>query len=317
MGRSVSLAAYLLLSRFGERWFARKLNASNLERKGIASAPRPDGPLIWINALSVQSADTILNLAQRLLDQNPELTCLVTVQSETTAEALKGLTSPRIILQYIPIDASSCINAFLDHWRPDLSVWTGSGFQPAFVVQTRKRKIPTVYVDALMSSQAFRQYRFFNGMTSSLLKRFNQILVQDEPSKKYLQNLGAPADKVHVSGNPYSSTPPLPHDETQRKALARAIGGRAVWLAAFTYESEEETIVAAHRKARLSYPELLLILVPRPASRGDDVAKKLREQGCTVAQRTKTSKLTSKPMSIWPTRPTRWGYGTALPLSLS
>ena len=60
MGRSVSLAAYMLLSRFGERWFARKLNASNLERKGIASAPRPDGSLIWINALSVQSADAIL-----------------------------------------------------------------------------------------------------------------------------------------------------------------------------------------------------------------------------------------------------------------
>lgn len=291
MGRSVSLVAYLLLSRYGERWFARKLNTPNLERKGIASAPRPNGPLIWINALSIQSADTILTMSQRLLDQNPDLTCLVTVQSKETADALEGLMPPRMILQYIPVDAAAYINSFLNHWRPDLSVWTGTGFQPAFVVQTRKRKIPTVYIDATMSAQSFRKYRFFNGMTSSLLKRFEHILVQDEPSKKHLQKLGAPSDKIEVSGNPYSSAPPLPHNETQRKALARAIGGRAVWLAAFPNEDEEETIVAAHRKARRSYPELLLILVLRHAERGDAIAANLCEQGCTVAQRSKKQQI--------------------------
>ena len=291
MSRSVSLAVYMLLSRFGERWLIRKLNAPNPERKGIASVARPDGPLLWINATNAQSADAILALSRKLLDQNPDLNCLVTTQSETTASAFKGHMPPRTILQYVPVDATAYINAFLNHWRPDLSVWTGAGFQPAFVVQTRKRNIPTVYIDALMSAKSFRRYRFFNKMCASLLQRFDQILTQDAPSKKHLQNLGAPADKIKVSGKLYSSTPPLPHDETQRKALARAIGGRAVWLAALTEESEEELILAAHRKARRSFPELLLILVPRDATRDDTIADNICGQEYTVAQRSKNQQL--------------------------
>ena len=290
MGRSVSLAAYMLLSRYGESWFARKLDA-NTQSRGIASTPRPDGPLIWINVTSVSGADAILTLCRRLLDRNPTLNCLITSQTEAAAQALNGQMPPRMMHQYIPVDASPYITAFLDHWKPDLSVWTETEFQPAFVVQTKRRNIPTIYIDALMSTKSFRQYRLFNGMTASLLQRFDHILTQDAPSKKHLQNLGAPAGKIETSGRLNGGASPLPHDETQRKALARAIGGRAVWLAALTHEGEEDTIIAAHKVARRSYPELLLILAPRQPGRGDSIADMLRGQECTVAQRSKSQQI--------------------------
>lgn len=309
MGRSVSLAAYMLLSRFGERWFVRKLNTHNPEHKGIPSAPRPDGPLMWINIENVQSVDAILALSRRLLDKYPDLTLLVTTRSEKITAALNGQMPSRVILQYLPVDATSCINAFLNHWRPDLSVWTGASFQPAFVVQNTKRKIPTVYVDALMSTKSYRRYRLFNKMAASLLQRFDQIHTQDASTKKHLQNLGAPVEKLQVSGSLDNNAPPLPHDETQRKTLVRAISGRAVWLAAHTEEGEEEIVVAAHRKARLSYPELLLILAPRHTIRGDTIANYLRGQGCIVAQRSKNQQLdrqtdiyladTNDEMGLW------------------
>ncbi|MCK4861182.1 MAG: 3-deoxy-D-manno-octulosonic acid transferase, partial [Rhodobacteraceae bacterium] len=281
MGRSVSLAAYMLFSRYGERWFTRKLD-TNTERRGIASAARPNGPLIWINATSVSGADAVLSLCRRLLDKNPALNCLITTQTDAAAQALEGQMSQRMMHQCVPVDASRYINAFLDHWTPDLSVWTETGFQPAFIVQTKRRNIPTVYIDASMSAKSFRLYRLFNGMTASLLQRFDHILTQDAPSKKHLQNLGAPASKIETTGQLNGDAPPLPHDETQRKALARAIGGRAVWLAALTHEGEEETIIAAHKVARRSYPELLLILAPRQPERGDTIADMLRGQECTV-----------------------------------
>jgi 3-deoxy-D-manno-octulosonic-acid transferase len=290
MGRSVSLAAYMLLSRYGEGWFARKLDSST-ERRGIASAPRPDGPLIWINVTSVSGADAVLTLCRRLLDQNPSLNCLITTQTDAAAQALQGQMPPHIIHQHIPADAAPYITTFLDHWKPDLSVWTEAEFQPAFVVQTKQRNIPTVYIDAHMSAKSFRQYRLFNGMTASLLQRFDHILTQDAPSKKHLQSLGAPAGKIETSGRLNGGAFPLPHDETQRKALARAIGGRAVWLAALTYEGEEETIVAAHQVARRSYPELLLILAPRQPERGDAIVQMLNGKDCVVAQRSKSQQI--------------------------
>ena len=290
MGRSVSLAAYMLLSRYGEGWFARKLD-TNTERRGIASAPRPDGPLIWINVTSISGADAILTLCRRLLDQNPYLNCLITTPTEATAQALQGQMPPRMVHQYIPVDATPYIAAFLDHWKPDLSIWTEAEFQPAFIVQTKRRNIPTAYIDASMSAQSFRQYRLFNGMTASLLQRFDHILTQDTPSKKHLQNLGAPAGKIDAVGRLNGAASPLPHDETQRKALARAIGGRAVWLAALTHEDEEDAIIAAHKVVRRSYPELLLILAPRQAERGDTIADMLHGQDCNVAQRSKSQQI--------------------------
>ncbi|PCJ74525.1 MAG: 3-deoxy-D-manno-octulosonic acid transferase [Rhodobacteraceae bacterium] len=290
MGRSVSLAAYMLFSRFGEGWFARKLD-TNPERRGIASIPRPDGPLIWINATSVSGADAILALCRRLLDQNPTLNCLITTKTNAAAQALQGQMPARMIHQCIPVDANSYVTAFLDHWKPDLSIWTEAEFQPAFVVQTERRNIPTIYIDASMSAKSFNRYRLFSGMTASLLQRFDHILTRDASSKKHLQNLGAPTRKTESTGPLSGSTPPLPHDETQRKAMARAIGGRPVWLAAHTHEGEEDAIMAAHKMARRSYPELLLILAPRRSERGDTIADMLREQDCIVAQRSKSQQI--------------------------
>lgn len=290
MGRSVSLAAYMLLSRYGEGWFARKLD-SNTERRGIASVPRPDGPLIWINVISVSGTDAVLTLCRRLLDQNPFLNCLITTQTEEAAQALRGQMPARVIHHYIPVDASLYITTFLDHWNPDLCVWTETAFQPAFVVQAKRRNIPTVYIDAIMSAKSYRQYRLLNGMTTSLLQRFDRILTQDALSKKHFQSLGAPAGKIETSGRLNGSASPLPHDETQRKVLARAIAGRAVWLAALTLEGEEEAIIAAHQVARRSYPELLLILAPRYSERGDAIAQMLCGKDCVVAQRSKSQQI--------------------------
>ncbi len=290
MGRSVSLAAYMLLSRYGEGWFARKLD-TNPERRGIAAVPRPNGPLIWVNVTSVGGADAILTLCRRLLVQNPSLNCLITTQTDVAAQALQGQMPPRMIHQSTPLDASAYITAFLEHWKPDLSVWTDTEFQPAFIVQTKRRNIPTVYIDTSMSAHSFRKYRLFNGMTASLLQRFDHILTQDAHGNKHLQHLGAPAGKIETSGRLNAGPTPLPHDETQRKALARAIGGRAVWLAALTHEGEEDTVIAAHKVARRSYPELLLILAPRQPERGDTIASMARGQDCAVAQRSKSQQI--------------------------
>lgn len=294
MRRSVSLAAYMLFSRYGERWFARNLDKTSTclaERKGIASHPRPDGKLIWFHASSVSGADTILGLSRQLLTKNPDLTCLVTTRTEATAQAVEGVMPDRMIHQFIPVDATSYIDTFLDHWQPDLTVWTETAFQPAFVVQTKRRNIPTVYMDASMSAQTYRRYRLFNGMTAALLQRFDRILTQDIPSKKHLQNLGAPSAKIEAAGVLKKGSRPLPHDENQRKALARAIGGRAIWLAAMVHEDEEQAVIAAHQTARRSYPELLLIFAPRRPERGDAIAEVLQEYDCTPAQRSKNQQI--------------------------
>ncbi|MDG2155007.1 MAG: glycosyltransferase, partial [Gammaproteobacteria bacterium] len=60
---------------------------------------------------------------------------------------------------------------------------------------------------------------------------------------------------------------------------------RPVWVAASTHEGEEEQVLAAHAALRLTYPDALLLLVPRHPERFDDVAKLLRKSGVKTVRR--------------------------------
>ncbi|HSR55201.1 MAG TPA: glycosyltransferase N-terminal domain-containing protein, partial [Alphaproteobacteria bacterium] len=48
------------------------------ERKGLASIPRPKGPLLWIHAASIGEAISVKRLIARLLESYPALHILVT-----------------------------------------------------------------------------------------------------------------------------------------------------------------------------------------------------------------------------------------------
>jgi len=295
--RSLVLSAYLLFARnasgiawrtLNKRLARGKEDADRLgERMGVAGLPRPDGRLMWIHAASVGESLSILELARRLLDERPDLHCVITTGTVTSAKALEGRMPARMVHQYIPLDVVPAVDGFLDHWKPDLAVWTESELWPALLDGVGRRGIPLVLVNARMSEKSYKRWRWWRGTAAAILGNFDYAMAQDEATARYLQGLGMPADKVEIAGSLKEGSAPLPHDERMRKAFARAISGRAVWLAASTHPGEEAVVSAAHHQARRSFPELLLILAPRHPERGDEVAQLLREDGWSVSQRSK------------------------------
>lgn len=287
MGHSISLAIYMLYARFGK---GKRASGSTglIEFNSTVPQERPTGQLLWITVSSISGAHSMLELVRRMLGQNPTLSCLVTSTTPGAVnEVFDGLDPARVILQSLPTAKVADIDAFLDQWRPDLVIWTEDTLLPALIVRTKKRKIPMLYIEAEMPANAYRRWRFLPSMSQSLLRRLDHILALSEKDVRSFLKLGAPANRLEVCGSLIDGASPPPHDETQRKAIARAIAGRAVWFAASTHPGEEEIVISAHRTARLSYPELLLILSPHDPARGDEIAALARDLGCTVAQRTK------------------------------
>lgn len=297
MSRSLLLSTYLLFARNANKIAKRTLNKRLLrgkedadrlgERMGIAGQPRPDGLLVWIHAASVGESLSILELARRLLDEQPDLQCVITTGTVTSAKALEGRMPDRMLHQYIPLDVVDAIDEFLEYWKPDLAVWTESEFWPALLDGIGRRDIPLVLVNARMSEKSYKRWRWWRGTAAAILSNFDYALAQDEATAGYFRQLGMATDKVETAGSLKEGSAPLPHDERVRGALARAISGRAVWLAASTHPGEEAQVSAAHRQARRSFPELLLIVAPRHPERGDEVTDLMREEGWSVAQRSK------------------------------
>jgi 3-deoxy-D-manno-octulosonic-acid transferase len=253
------------------------------ERFGESEEDRPEGPLIWLHAASVGESASALPLIDRLLSQNPDLHVLVTTGTVTSAKMLADRLPQRAFHQFVPVDLPYAVRRFLDHWRPDLTLWMESEFWPNLLRMTRRRGVPMVLVNARISPRSYANWRRFPLTIGQLLSSFELCLGQNRGEAERLTALGAV--KVAAPGNLKFAMPPLPADEKELAAFRKDSAGRPLWLAASTHPGEEEMAAEAHREIRPGFPGLLTIIVPRHVTRGTAITRLLRGEGMNVAQR--------------------------------
>lgn len=296
MTPSPALWAYRLVTAgfpgLGRRHLRKRLAAGkehpdrHTERLGIATQPRPDGRLVWFHAASVGESLALLELIRRLQDGDPALRALVTTGTVTSAALLSDRLPRGAIHQFIPLDFPRFVGAFLDHWRPDLAVWTESEFWPNLLIGTHARGVPMLLLNARMSRRSARRWRRFLPLAARrLVTLFAAVQAQDRATGAALARLGLPRDRLVITGTLKEDTPPLPCDEAERARLARLLAERPIWAAASTHPGEEDIVADAHAVAARSVMRFLCILVPRHPERGGAIAADLRARGFSVAQR--------------------------------
>lgn len=280
--RGMPLAHWLIRTRFSRK----DADKSRLpERLGRASIPRPEGRLIWFHAVSVGESLALLEILRRLVADDKTLTCLITTGTSSAAELLKTRLPDRVIHQFIPIDVLPAVTAFLDHWRPDLAVWSESEFWPTLIVETSKRSIPMISVNARISERSANRWRWFKGTIAALLNRFNFIQTQDLSTADHFEILGMDPKRLEATGSLKEGSEPLPCDEKELARLTKLVSGRPVWVAASTHEGEEIIAEQAYRIAERVTPRLLMILVPRHVERADAILAALPQGDWNIARR--------------------------------
>lgn len=289
------LALYLALTARAGPWADRKLQKRLAEgkedpdrlpeRTGHAGKPRPDGSVIWIHAASVGEALSVQELIRRILEERPDVTILLTTGTRTSADLVATRLPPQAVHQFAPVDTRDAIQRFLDHWRPELAIWVESELWPRMIHDTAARGIPMALINARMSADSYKRWRWFKGTARALLTRFQLVLAQDQATGRRLTSLGAPAEHVRVVGTLKEGAQVLPFREADRDAFLAAIENRPRWLASSTHPGEEEIVAEAHSALVRKMHRLLLILVPRHPERGPEVAAMLRGEGWHVALR--------------------------------
>lgn len=278
------LAGPLIGLYLGRRRAAGKEDPERFpERLGQASVERPVGVVVWIHATSVGESLSALPLVERLLLRRPGIHVLVTTGTVTSARLMAERLPERALHQYVPVDRPGAVRRFLDHWRPDLALWTESEFWPNLVAGTQARGIPMVLVNGRMSDRSYRRWRHLRGLIRPLLAGFALCLAQSGRDGQRLTSLGAV--DVRVAGNLKTAAAPLPAGHAAMETLRTALGGRPLWLAASTHDGEEALVAAVHKSLSAAHPDLLTIIVPRHPERGEAIAQELRGKGLTVARR--------------------------------
>lgn len=270
--RAAATVAGPLIERYLAKRLARgKESAGRLdERRGIASRPRPDGPLVWMHGASVGEAVALLPLIERLHADRPELTLLITTGTVTSAQVMERRLPEGVIHQFVPVDRPLWVRRFLDHWRPDTAIWIESDLWPNLVLETRARGVPMALVDARMSASSYRGWRRMGFLAHPLFAAFSLILTGGEDQAARFRKLGGRSVRIAPSLKAAGAPPPV--DEDAARSLVEGIGDRPVWFAANTHPGEDQVVLDAHRALTAAYPTLLTIIAPRHPDRAPEIA---------------------------------------------
>lgn len=253
------------------------------ERLGITNRPRPAGPMLWVHAASVGETNAVLPMMREIADRRPDVNLLLTTGTRTSAELAERRISDLAVHQFVPVDMPEAVSRFLNHWRPDLCVLTESEIWPNLIIETDRRDIPIVIINARMSARSYKRWRRSKGFAGPLFSRVRLVLAQNEKIARQFANVGA--RNVEAVGNLKIDAPPLPVDNGERARLATAIGDRPRLLAASTHPGEDETVLDARAQIAAEIPDLLTIIAPRHPERGPEIKQLASELGLRCALR--------------------------------
>ena len=251
------------------------------ERRGIAGAERPAGPLIWIHGASVGEVLAAAGLIERLRAMNIRI--LLTSGTVTSAGIIARRFPPDVIHQYVPLDLPRFVSAFLDHWKPGLALFIESDIWPNLILSSAERRIPLVIINGRMSPRSFPRWQKLRRTISALLECFDLCLAQSDRDGERFAALGAP--NVVISGNLKLDVEAPPADAKKLERFKEATQRRLVFVAASTHPGEDEIVLDAHRRLAQRMPELLTVIVPRHPDRGTGIARMLSAAGMQVALR--------------------------------
>lgn len=247
------------------------------EKLGTASAPRPTGPLIWLNAVGLGEVLALRGLILAMGAQNPDTHFLVTSSTRASMRVLQGNLPPRTLHQFLPLDAPPYVAKFLRHWQPNLVVWAEQDLWPNAAVQANCAGVPMAMVNARMNAAAFARRRRGRGLFAEVLGKFDFIAAQDATSAQNLTALGARGVQVFPSLK--TASPTLDLNISDFDIHSAQVAGRKVWLLASSWPQDEDIALSAHVHLLRDDPTALLIIAPRDISRARAISAAAAQRG--------------------------------------
>ena len=134
------------------------------EKLSKISITRGDGFLVWLHVASVGEAMSILPLIEECIKEKKIDKILLTSITLSSGRILekKFSQNTKVIHQFLPLDIPVLTKKFLEHWKPNLSVFIDSEIWPNIILQINKRKIPLLLINARITKKSFFSYSSIN-----------------------------------------------------------------------------------------------------------------------------------------------------------
>ena len=235
---------------------------------------------IWIHAVSVGEVLASSRVAEEMKAQLPGWRIVVSTTTDTGQKLARERFGVDNVF-YFPLDVPYAVRAYLQALRPKLLVLAESEFWPNLLRWAKSSGVAVAVVNARVSDRSLPGYLRFHGLLVRVLMNVDLFLAQSDEDARRLVQIGAPADRVQVSGN-LKFEVKAPTEPAIVSSFAAALEREEIGpviIAGSTLEGEETMLLEMLQPVLSRYPAALLVLAPRHPERFGVVASLVASSG--------------------------------------
>ena len=264
------------------------------EKLSRIETAREEGFLIWFHVASVGEAMSILPLIESCIEEKKIDKILLTSITLSSGNVLKKRFSQnvKVFHQFLPLDISVWTNKFLDHWKPNLSIFIDSEIWPNLISQISKKKIPLLLINARITKKSFDRWKLIISFAKKIFEKFDLCIASNKESESFLKILGAKNIKNY--GNlKFSKIKTELNNKLDSDFLIK-IENRKIWCGASTHPTEEILCAKSHLKIKEKYKNILTIIIPRHIDRIKTIYEELSKLNLKIVLSSNLSQVDAK-----------------------
>jgi 3-deoxy-D-manno-octulosonic-acid transferase len=281
----------------------RKVLKALRERMGHVEARPGSAPAVMIHAVSLGEMNATRAMVAKLREMRPGLQYVLSTTTDAgfdRGKELYGAATDCRVIRY-PLDFSSAVASVLDDVKPTLVVLMELEVWPNFLLHCQRRGIPAVLVNGRLTRSSFGNYKWGGAITAKMFRRLERVCAQEPGYAERFIALGAPADRVRVTGTMKFDTAEIAESIDGTDELAESVGLRPghepIWVCGSTGPGEEQIVLDAYRALRQKHPTLRLAIIPRHKPRFDEVATLIQSAGFALIRRSNPQSAIRNPQS--------------------
>jgi 3-deoxy-D-manno-octulosonic-acid transferase len=268
-----------------------KLRGGTRQRLGLYTKgyfARKGKPRIWLHGASAGDLLALAPVIAGLRRHLPQSTLIVSTLTNTgrlmAQERLQGVDA----ITYLPYDLPGATWRTVRAIDPDLLVLEYTEIWPNLIRSAKRHGASVALTNGRLSPGSVAGYRWLFRLIGNPFRSIDLFLMREEPEAERALGLGAPLDRVWVTGNTKFDALLAAESQEVAPGLRRAIGeGQGpLWIAGSTHEGEESLILGVFARLRQTYPTLRLCLAPRYLERANRVVALARDRGFRAKLRT-------------------------------
>lgn len=242
---------------------------------------------LWIHAVSVGEVGVVAPLVAELKKRYPHQKIIVSTVTETGNETARKKIPDADALIYFPLDFRWVVNKFYRVIRPSLFVLAETEIWPHFLRTMHKNSVPIVMVNGRISDKSYQGYSMAKPFIAPILKKVSAFSMQTKEDAARIIHMGAPPDRVQVTGNLKFDQKLDSGSEKEPLKLRKSLGlspDHLLIVAGSTHPGEEELILDLYKN--ISVPNLVLLIACRHPERVAKIESLVEKMNLTSIRKT-------------------------------